>query len=298
MVLLSVLVGMLLAQPAVPTELERRAATILIGRFEAVARSTPRAVISAFIKEEQGGQMLSAPFDRLVDAIRGLGESSAFSVIENAKSLLLGARDFRPPSGLGAVGYQFCYIVVLAPGQKAEQYLQNLPTETAEGVRVFRWQTESDGRRASYFATYLAAGYLVVASSIPDLLTVTGPLGLLAADTSHHAESIGRFERHEIWVFRKDEKASSDYDSRKMVPHSVRSVAAFSDSGSGNCIVQLTTAPQSTAGRAGIRISPDLPLFVRQGATWQAQVQLTGTEEDVFSRFFVIMSLLGFGAHI
>src|SRR5260370_13438814 len=99
------------------------AAPVLIEQFETVfytdIRLMPGSSVGVPLAKEDR-LSLSSPFVELTDGLDSLGKNVSAKVFHLTDSLLVGAKDFRPPDGLGPIRSQRCYVVVLKSNNTLE----------------------------------------------------------------------------------------------------------------------------------------------------------------------------------
>jgi hypothetical protein len=96
------------------TEVRPSGESVLVTHFETVFSTETR-----FLRDSQGfGQisksdldMLRTPFDYLLKGLDALGNGASTEILGSGDSILVGAKDFLSPAGLGPVHSTRCYIV-------------------------------------------------------------------------------------------------------------------------------------------------------------------------------------------
>jgi len=99
---------------------QQRAATVMLDHFETVfyANGDLLSGSSGYRGlSQQDANTLRAPFGYLLQGLDVLGKAASNEMLGSIGAALVGAKDFRGPSGppphLGDVQSQFCYVIVL-----------------------------------------------------------------------------------------------------------------------------------------------------------------------------------------
>jgi hypothetical protein len=104
---------------AVANSNQPQAASALFSEFETVFYAKADLLSSSGGYKglsEQSANSLRVPFADLLGALDSLGKPISDEMLHDADAVLVGAKDFRPPAGLGAVRSQLCYVLVLRSG--------------------------------------------------------------------------------------------------------------------------------------------------------------------------------------
>jgi hypothetical protein len=156
----------------------------LLGEYETVFAGTADVVSGNLVKQaDRANRMLRVPFGPLLFAFDTLGPSARAHFDRSVDEVAMGARNFRPPRGLGSVQFDFCYIVRLRQRTLSiGEWLQEGGV-TSDAVRVARegvltWALPpQEGRRLPLpvYATIIN-GKLLVTSSLDQIDATTRPL--------------------------------------------------------------------------------------------------------------------------
>jgi len=143
-------------------------AAALFNEFETVFFAKADVLISSGAYDhapKSDIEILRFPFMELLEALKALGGNTSQEVVSNSEAILVGAKDFRPPAGLGGVHSQRCYIVILRTPSKfnLRQHFHQAPSASVGGSPVWEWSAklgefgEEDPRASSFFAAQVSA---------------------------------------------------------------------------------------------------------------------------------------------
>jgi hypothetical protein len=153
----------------------------LMGHFETVVYSTPRLIASIQKEKVSGSSMLAAPFGRLLEVMEHLEGSSPGTPIPMSRAVFMGARDFQPPAGIGALEYQFCFLIHVSPGQDLGRLFRTLPSQNISGLQIYRWAAKyAEAPPQTFLGTLFLGKYLLIANNPEDLVAVTRNLSAVS----------------------------------------------------------------------------------------------------------------------
>jgi|WetSurMetagenome_2_1015567.scaffolds.fasta_scaffold119406_2 hypothetical protein len=124
---------------------ELRASIALLGEFETVVFSRPQLLFSSdsvkHLSKEYEANGLRWPFVYLWQGLDYMKKGSSVSVLANSTAVMVGAKDFMPPNGIGYVRSQQCYIVVLRNRNTIElsNIMHSAPITFVGGMPVLAW---------------------------------------------------------------------------------------------------------------------------------------------------------------
>jgi hypothetical protein len=195
------------AQSAADRNHESRAASALFGEFETVfyANRDLSSGAGAFGRlSERNAEDLRAPFAYFLGAFYWIGKQVPAEILSNSAAVLMGAKDFQPPNGLGPVHSQRCYVVVLGKWSKLDlrKYFNYEPVASAAGAPVWNWGAnlgefgEEDPRASSLYAAAVANSYLLVSNNLVELQSIADKLTSPKDDRSQTLTRIRDFRKN------------------------------------------------------------------------------------------------------
>ena len=150
-----------------------RAAAALFNEFETVSKTDvsrlPFHTLANRLDTDPEG-VLFVPFGYLFESLQFFGPTTAERVAGQTSVILGGVSDFRSPTGFGGVSSRNCYVLLVKPGFRLEDYLGRAPTEHHADVPVWRWTTkigeygEGDDRASTLIAMQLNASYVLISN--------------------------------------------------------------------------------------------------------------------------------------
>src|SRR3989442_49324 len=191
---------------------EGRAAAVLLNDFETVFHSTtallsdsPTDVRSGFPRE---------PFGYLLSGLDAIQTRARVSVLENSEAILVGAKAYHLPIGLGRVRSTRCYVVVLRRESALDlsRYFNKSPVASAAGsAPVWIWSAqlgefgEEDPRPSALFVAQMVQSYVLFSNDLEELLNVSGHLASVNNGARAFAgiREWNEVRQHEFWGYRK-----------------------------------------------------------------------------------------------
>jgi hypothetical protein len=294
---------------AAVTNAELRAASALFQEFETVV-DTKAALLSPVGAEVSKRDMgaLQTPFAYLSYGLNAVGGRAASEIIGDAEAVLVGAKDFRPPSGLGLVRSQFCYVIVFREDRAFDfsRYFRDGPA-TARGPNQFwTWSTkqpEEPTLTTGFYATQIDHSYLLVSNGLSELQSVVKRLdpSLTAPPNLQHIPQWEMISQHPLWAYRRyqwSRRADMLAAGLAGIPPESEALILFLDQGRAACVLQLVGVPAASDGRGNITLRGELSAFESLGAgTWQSAAPLSGDEQSL-QRLLAILAMLGFGLYL
>jgi len=160
---------------------QQRAASVMFDQFETVFYSNSDLLsASGGYKglSQQEANLLRAPFSSLLQGIDAVGKPALNEVLGNADAVLVGAKDFRGPTGpwphLGDVQSQFCYVIVLRSGNKFDFGKVISKSAAVSSAEASRWKWSAPGAEGhpephQFYATQVAGSYVLISNNLDDL---------------------------------------------------------------------------------------------------------------------------------
>jgi hypothetical protein len=157
-----------------------RAASVLFPQFESVGYAATD-VLSRFTSSgpnapKNGADQtlpisLRLPFIQLLIGLHFLGPDALTKLNTNYSGVLVGAKGFKPPEGLGMFSSQDCYIGLLRPGGKSivEAYLNQSGSQTIDGQKVWTWTAppyEGYPYTTTYYIADIEHSYFVMGNDL------------------------------------------------------------------------------------------------------------------------------------
>ena len=311
-----VLALMLMAcsQALADTNPEQIAASALFERFETVFYAKYDIVSSSGAYKrfsELESATLHYPFALLPGALNSLGKQASADILESGEAVLVGAKDFRPPSGLGQVHSQVCYIVILRSNNAFElrKYFTSPPSGSIAGSSVWNWSAKlsefgrDDPRPSLLYAAQIAQAYLLVSNDLADLQTIARRLSSPDQDLckSTQIPDWETVSHHRLWGYRRYRHSgivNREAAGMTDVTRGAEALMFYIDFDKKEGVLRLFSSVTDESTPAKMNTLPALPRFKRSGpGVWETVTLFTG-DEDSFERMFAIMYLFGFGIYV
>lgn len=287
-----------------------RAASVLFQEFETVFYSrttllsrsrTPRNL------SDQQRSTLGLPFAYLLGALDSEAEGLSENVLSNSTVALVGAKDFRPPTGLGGVNSRFCYILLLRSGSMFDlREFFHQPPESSPEILMWSWSAklgefgEGDPRPSTLYATQIEKSYVLL-SNDPDEIKTAGKR--LTSDTSF--QELGRIRdwtslnKHDVWGYRRYSHAEiSKTTAAGMtdITPTAEALAFFFDSRKETGVLRLFASDSTTPDK--IAAAARLPQLRPVGSgVWETRIPLLDDEAGA-ERMTAVMWMFGFGVYL
>jgi hypothetical protein len=290
------------------------AASALFDRFETVLYAKRDIVASAGTYNGLSAMetaTLHYPFWLLPEALDSLGKQAAAEILRNSEAVLVGAKDFRAPAGLGEVRSQVCYVVILNKegAFKLRNYFTKVPSASAAGSPVWNWSAKlgefgrDDPKPSSLYATQIAHAYLLVSNNLKELQAVAGRL----AASNQDLEPLTRLRdwesisQHPLWGYRRyrhTEVVNPVAAGMSDVTRGAEAIMFFADFEKKVGVLSLLSSVTDEGTPAKINAKAVLPPFKPRGpGVWETVTMFSG-DEDSFERMFAVMYLFGFGTYV
>jgi hypothetical protein len=282
---------------------EARGRSALGGRFETVFRSKADLLAAhggfGKVRGDAVGS-LQLPFANLIASVKP-------GILRAALSVMVGAKDFRSPVGLGAVGSTWCYLVV--PRSRDDvlaRYIDGRKVDSSAGRVIWSWSRrlgeygEGDPRASVLYAVESPGKYLLVSNDESELLALDAALGRPAA--SGGSDPLTQWQMavgQDYWGYRRyrnvgvaDRSAAGLLD----VAPTAETLGFVARTGTGHGIVRFSST--SPDDRTIERMAPRILTFRRTDRlSWEADVSLSGDARSV-EQLFAVIGLLGFGIYL
>jgi hypothetical protein len=287
-------------------------ASVLLNQFETVVYVKGEVLLSteAYHNVKSEVRFLRFPFEELLSALNALGGNTSIGLLSESEAVLLGAKDFRAPSGLGIVRSQRCYIVVLKTGSRFDlrKQFHDRASGSVFGAPVLRWSAsvgeygeEDPTRPTSFFAAQILGSYLLVSNTL-DQLRVTAN-GLNSAKEPAILSQIRDWDlinKRSLWAYRRylhNANADREASGISLVSPNAQALSFFVDFDEGTSVLRLSSAVDEKTP-AAIAEKMKLPQFKHLGdGVWETRISLRGDEESAY-RVGAILELLGFGTYV
>lgn len=186
-------------------------AAVLFENFETVFHATPGVLADSLA--DQGGWYAWEPFSYVRAGLEKVGKEMPAKILADSEAILVGSKDFLPPSGLGSVRSTRCYVVVLRKGSglQLSTYFKNSSVESLTGAPIWHWSAdlgefgEGDPRSSSLYATQIEQSYILVSNDLEELRNISRRL-TSANDDARVFAGIHEWNdviQHEFWGYRK-----------------------------------------------------------------------------------------------
>lgn len=301
-------------QPAVVDREPLLREVVLLDEYETIFRATGELVSGAGGYQQlskASAEALRVPFARLLSAFDALAKASSKTLLQKAEVVYVGARDFRAPSGLGAVQSHYCYLITLIGGSRAN--LQDLfnesPREIEPGARAWQWSAPPDeGHPKPYmfYATDVSDKFILVSDTVAQLERVAQRLRSLENNPRDASQLPGfaNVPRHEYWGYRRYRPTDPAHQipaGMNDVTPSARALTFVVDPEQKAGALRLYASDASTAEKVNATTAATnsaLPLLgPSDPGVWQANISLV-EDQRFLDRIVAVMGLFGFGLYL
>ena len=285
-------------------------AAVLLQQFETVFYSRPDLLFGSQASKnlsKHDGNTLRIPFAYLVGALDALGNGASADVLANSEAVLVGAKDFSPPAGLGGVRSRSCYVVVVQSGNAFDfrKYFHESPIASVANLPIWRWSVklgefgESDPRPSSLFAAQIAHSYALICNDLGELQTVAKRLTSADAQRSSDIREWASISSHDVWGYRRYLQTETNRTvaaGMTDVTPTAEALIFFLDSEKKTAVLRLLASDDSTAAK--INAEAKLPLLrpIISGA-WETSIPLS-CDATTSERMGAMMWLFGFGLYL
>jgi len=294
---------------------EARAASTLAQEYETVFRGDSKLMLGSASYRglpQQDSDALRVPFVYLRVSLQFLSPKASKDILGAVDAILVGAKDFRAPSGLGSVQSQFCYVLVLGDRQiRIDKYFNEAPIETFADSPIWKWKAdlkeygEEDPRLSVLFATQIGSSYIVISNSSDGIKAAVDSLQSPATNSSDATWSRdGKLvSGHNVWAFRHYRHVGDgnrDAAGMSDVPPGAEALLYFIDEAKMSSTLMLIGTSSDTSasihlGRGTSSLPPLKPFLERKGC-WETSFPLSGDSESN-DRMLTVMGFFGFGIY-
>jgi hypothetical protein len=303
---------------------ESHATAVLFGEFDTVFRSKADLLLTVYSSSgttayeglsKTGAAALSEPFSFLLEGLDLLGKRPSADILGSSDAVLVGARDFRPPNGLGVVHLQFCYVFVLKKQSSLDlrNSFHQKPSNSVAGSPVWKWVAplqEGQSQPTTFHAVQLGHSYVLISNDIGELQTIAGKL----TSSDHSAQALNGIRdwkvlsSHEYWGYRRNLRGGTLPPDATQVSETLpgaETLIFWVDPKDSAGRLQLIdpTLNEGAAAKVNERLAQDpsvaFPAFKSVGAgTWETTVPLSADGGRTSARMFYVMSWFGFVVYI
>jgi hypothetical protein len=293
------------------TGTEVRAASVLFKQFEVVAY-TKTAFLSSSephgVADVDSESHLRLPFLALLGSLRYLGKTTETGIEESYSSVVVGAREFISPQGLGMVNSSTCYIGILRSGAQPNiaSYFRQATYESIEGRQVWTWSVppyEGYPKPTTFYAAQIEDSYFVLSNNLQDFQAVTTSL-----TASEHATAAfmgvpgwNAFSTQDYWLYRSIRRSGAvdpNAAGTSLLAPDVSAIIFFADAGKRQGTVRVLSSDTTMKTKPNVLPDSELSRLQPQGAgVWQASLPL-GADEPSFDTMFHLFYFLGYGVSI
>ena len=289
--------------------LEERTAMALSRNYETVfgvdGALVTKSELSALTHETQA-IILSRPYHLLIAGLKSSDKHVLGKLSNGNAKVLLGARNFRPPQGLGMIVAHYCYVLIYDDSQVPDwnRVFAGSIKVRAEGKLWWKWSAklnefgEEDRRESTFFATKGDGPYILITNTLSQLKTLVG-IDAQIKNTSGGQNAEGDLKtllEHRMWGWRDLQLTQND--SLDIVPQCILSnfdrLAFYTDFAGNNYYTRVTTKADNTDYPPCFVKSPSTAPFVhRRKNMWESQDEFANDLND--SKLRSVIVLLGFG---
>lgn len=255
-------------------------------------------------------ELVERPFATLIAGLDRLSPAALESILTRTQEVFAGAKDFRPPAGLGIVHSTNCFVFVLAPHNtfNIEEYFHQGPTRHTEALPVWSWEADirefgdDDGRASVFYVTQIGHSFLLISNDLDELQKMAH--GVSSSDTQRIAlEDMPDWEslsKYQFWEYRKyrhfgviDSVAS---DMRNVAPDA-RVIILVVDTRAKSGFLQVSGDSSNAAAKLSEEMKESLqpwpPLKQAGEHTWKTDLSFPGGTES-FGRVYTLEGMFGF----
>lgn len=289
------------------------AAAVLFRQYETVfytASPLLARVVSQDGLNTSGNGVTRLPFLYFLGALQSLRANASAVILQNSEAVLLGAKGFIPPKGLGPVRSIRCYVVVMLPNRRVDirDYFRSAERTSADGLEVFSWSArlnefgEEDPKASKLYATLVSNSFLLVTNSLDELEIAASKLSSVV-DSDEFLRGIPDWalvNRYSVWGYRHYRNAEIPQSpaAKSFVTPDSGELVSFLDLDKSAVVVRLHGLSTFESTAAKMQAIARLPDFKPDDAgTLETKFPLTDTE-DCSDMLIRIMFLFGFGSSV
>lgn len=291
-------------------EMQAQVAMALSEQFETVIYSNTNLIVNESSYKGGAGDDLHVfrnAFIYLQAALDSLSLPATDDALTNSDSIIVGAKNFRPPARFGTELSQRCYVVILKDRHSfnlSRHTTNNTPVSTEGEIRAWKWVAQVDGFEdgpSELYATQIGNSFLLVANDLQELQQVARRLQNLSTSEVTIKSGTSEWQKllpYEMWGYRSYHKnTSTSHPSGGLidVPKNAKSLTFFLDTQSKKLVLNLTVdEPIDESTIAKMYSSNRLPSPQLISANmWELVIPLSGNAES-FRQMASIITLYGF----
>lgn len=295
-----------------PRTTPAKAATALASQFETIFYSNAEVLRNSKFESvpQEDVLALRPPFAYLLAALDSIGSEVSAAILGDSEAVLVGAKSFAPPVGLGPVHSISCYLILPenGSGRSFGKYFHR-SIASMSGVPIWGWQAklgefgERDSKPSSLYALQVAQSYLLICNDLTELRSIAERLTDSEHSDANTSPEWSSISRHEIWGFRRYEPAAmvhSDAAGTADVTSTAQALTFFVDVKTQIAVVRLSAVDNSTAEKVNAsmeRAKAALQRFKQSGTgTWETTIPLVHGQTAP-EAIFDAMGLFGFGIY-
>jgi hypothetical protein len=291
-----------------------RAASVLFPQFDTVEYATTD-VLSRFTSPgpnapNNGADQtlplsLRLPFVQLIGGLSFLGKDTLTALQTNYSGVLVGAKGFTLPEGLGMVHSQDCYIGLLRPGGKSivEAYLNQSGSQTIDGQKVWTWTAppyEGYPQTTTFYITEIGPSYFVMGNDLAAFRATVHQLAQGTEDDSKISDPDALSEKT-YWAYRsiRWNKVTGTIDPAGPAAQTATVVMKFTVD-FGTMMGQVEADSSDEALQTDPKHLPGSEVFHyerKAPGIWQAAVPIA-KDPDATTALFTVAALFGFGVSL
>lgn len=250
---------------------------------------------------------LRLPFVQLIGGLKVIGRNALTNLERSVGSVLVGAKDFVAPEGLGMVSSHDCYVGILKKGIQTniDSDFGAADYESIDGIRVWKWSVppyEGYPRSTTFYAALVTNSYFVMSNDRSDFQRTSRALAR-AKRRSEMRINVARWEsfsRYKYWAYRRirqHEGDNNDSDTTglaELMP-TATALTFFVDMEKKYSSIQVDSPDQNVNTiPKGLPASERLTFKAVEAGIWEATVPLS-TDPATTTTLFRIFQLFGFG---
>jgi len=290
------------------------AAAVLFRQYETVfytAGPLLARVINRDGLNTSGNGVTRLPFLYLLGGLQSLRADASAGILQNSEAVLLGAKGFASPRGLGPVRSIRCYVVVMLPNTRLNirKYFRSAGRRSAKGLEVFSWSArlnefgEEDPKASKLYATLISDSFLLVTNSLDELEIVASKLSS-AVNSDEILRGIPDWvlvNRCTVWGYRRYRNAGIPQPpatAMSFVTPDTSELVSFLDLDKGAVVVRLHGLGKFENSATKMQAIARLPDFKPDGAGTLETKFALADGEDCSDRLIRIMFFFGFGSYV
>jgi hypothetical protein len=291
---------------AVANSDQSQAASALFSEFETVFYAKADFLLTSGgykgLSEERADS-LRVPFADLQGALDSLGTSISGAILHNSEAVLVGAKDFRSPAGLGGVHSKLCYIAVLRSGTFDFGVVASKSrVMSLAGESTWKWitpPTESQREGETFYATQVGHSYFLASNDASELQATVANLATSDAQIVRGLREWEVVSQHALWGYRRyrqTEANQRDAAGLTDVTPTAKSLIFYFDSEKKSGVLRLLATDGSTPEK--MNATEKLPMLKPISSdVWQTNIPLLG-DKTSSEQMLAVMWLFGFGLYL